>query len=118
MSAPVLIGFESITDIGDAYSTSMLDAPTSFRVLLAVYECGGYDGESFVLLECDGDLYEVNGSHCSCHGLEGQFEPEQTTPEALRHRMKVGGLGHKGYLTGAAFGAELERALAAWEVGK
>lgn len=116
MSAPVLIGFESIQAIGDAYSTSMLDAPTSFRVLLAVYESGGYDGKSFVLLECDGDLYEVNGSHCSCYGLEGQFGPEQTTPEALRHRMREGQLGSD--LGGAGFGAELERALAAWEASQ
>jgi hypothetical protein len=28
----------------------------------------------------------VNGSHCSCHGLEGQWEPEETSMKALEHR--------------------------------
>jgi hypothetical protein len=36
-----------------------------------------------VIFEKDGKLWEVNGSHCSCYGLEGQWQPEETTWEAI-----------------------------------
>lgn len=38
-------------------------------------------------------LYEVNGSHCSCYGLEGQWEEEETTVEALAYRLTNGTFG-------------------------
>lgn len=63
------------------------------KILLASYSTEGCDGSAFVLFRRDGQLYEVNGSHCSCYGLEGQWEPEPTTVEALRHRMTEGNLG-------------------------
>ena len=50
-----------------------------------------------MLFRKDGKLYEVNGSHCSCYALEGQWEPEETTVEALRHRVINGRLGEAGY---------------------
>lgn len=65
------------------------------NVLLASYGrpmCSGY---AFVLFERDGKLYEVNGSHCSCYGLEDQWDPEETTVEALRHRLDIGNLGNE-----------------------
>lgn len=52
------------------------------NILFASYGEDNYSGNAFVLFEKDGKLYEVNGSHCSCYGLEGQFEPEETTLEA------------------------------------
>lgn len=54
-----------------------------YKILYANYSLGSYDGDAFVLLEKDGELYEVNGSHCSCHGLEGQWDPESTSTESL-----------------------------------
>ena len=56
-----------------------------------VYACynGGYDGEAHVIFRKDGKLYEVNGSHCSCYGLEGQWTPEETTLAALLARPNV-----------------------------
>lgn len=67
-------------------------------ILLAYYHCGkwGCDSSAFVLYEQDGKLYEVNGSHCSCYGLEGQWSPEETTIEALEHRLDHGSLGDVG----------------------
>lgn len=56
------------------------------EVLLASYSQECYEGSAFVLLRKDGELYEVNGGHCSCNGLEGQWEPELTTVAALRAR--------------------------------
>jgi hypothetical protein len=66
-------------------------------ILLASYEYECYEGSAFVLFERDGNLYEVNGAHCSCYGLEGQWEPEETTHEALLHRLDKGNLGSDYY---------------------
>lgn len=55
------------------------------NVLFASYDTGCYDGEAFVILEKNGKLYEVNGSHCSCYGLEGQWEPEELNLKTLEH---------------------------------
>ena len=62
-------------------------------LLLASYAYEDYSGYAFVLFEKDGRLYEVNGSHCSCYGLEGQWEPEETSIIALRDRLEKGTLG-------------------------
>jgi hypothetical protein len=71
------------------------------EVLFAAYD-GDYDGEALVVFRRDGMLYEVNGGHCSCYGLEDQWEPEETSIEALRHRVKQGTLGYQlgGYAEG------------------
>lgn len=67
------------------------------EVLLASYTYRDYEGEAFVLFRKDGQLFEVNGGHCSCYGLEGQWKPEETTIEALEHRVKEGNLGGARY---------------------
>jgi hypothetical protein len=72
------------------------------NILLASYTYEDYSGYAFVLFEKNGKLYEVNGSHCSCYGLETedishgetQWQPEETTKEALIHRLTEGYLGH------------------------
>lgn len=74
--------------------TNQLDGAT---ILLASYGTPDYAGYAFVLFERGGKLYEVDGSHCSCHGLEEQWEPEETTVAELRHRRDKGKLGAEGY---------------------
>lgn len=64
------------------------------EVLLASYSNEDYSGDAFVLFRKGDKLYEVNGGHCSCYGLEGQWEPEETNVEALRHRLEEGHLGY------------------------
>lgn len=54
------------------------------EIIIASYTYQSYDGTAFILFRKNGKLFEVNGSHCSCHGLEGQWEPEETTVDALR----------------------------------
>ena len=66
---------------------------TEDQVLLAYYSYKDYSGTAFVLFRRGGTLYEVNAGHCSCNGLEGQWAPEETTAEVLRHRMTEGDLG-------------------------
>lgn len=47
---------------------------------------------------------EIHGSHCSCHGLSEdpysggptQWQPEETTVEAIRHRLDSGTWGEEG----------------------
>lgn len=79
------------------------------EVLLASYSAANYSGDAFVLFRRDGKLYEVNASHCSCYGVEGQWEPAETTVEALQHRLDKGRLGSDSN----EFSAELRALLAA-----
>lgn len=93
------------------------------EVLLASYGSENYGGDAFVLFRRDGVLYEVNGGHCSCHGLgsqgysgdrDTQWEPEATTVESLRHRLGEGNLGTSDY-HGNVFANELRSVLDALE---
>jgi len=79
------------------------------NILFASYGCESYEGDAFVLFEREGKLFEVNGSHCSCFGLEQQFVPEETTLEALRHRLVEGRMG-QGY-SGNEYAKELKQFL-------
>lgn len=67
-----------------------VDVKNLGNVLMAWYGSGDYCGSAFVLFENDGQLYEAHGSHCSCYGLEGQWDPEKTSVEALAHVLKDG----------------------------
>lgn len=54
--------------------------------MFAAYENESYEGYALVIFSKEGKLYEVNGSHCSCYGLEDQWSPEETSLDALRMR--------------------------------
>jgi hypothetical protein len=60
------------TDLGNA------------EILFAHYETGNYEGQAIVLFKDDEKYFVVEGSHCSCYGLEGQWHPIETTEEALK----------------------------------
>lgn len=92
----------------------LTDELNNVSVLLASYGTPSYEGYAFVLFERDGQLYEVNGSHCSCYGLEGQWEPEETTVEAILHRIENGNLG-KGNYQENPFAEELQKVLAEYQ---
>jgi hypothetical protein len=94
MSSPYL-GNAGGEHWGDGAWSSVADLDREFAtttglsegdVLLAYYGYESYSGEAFVLFQRDGILYEVNGSHCSCHGLEDQWKPEAALTAALRQR--------------------------------
>ena len=63
------------------------------NIVFASYVWQNYEGEAFVLVEKDGKLYEVNAYHCSCYGLENQFELEETSIEALEKYLESGRYG-------------------------
>ena len=99
--------FDGQDDMVNAFKVGP-DALHGCEVLFAAYD-GDYDGEALVVYRQDGVLYEVNGSHCSCYGLEDQWEPEEASVAALRHRTKRGTLGYRlgAYVEG--FNAMLDR---------
>jgi hypothetical protein len=57
--------------------------PLPDEVIAADYDGGGYDGAAFVVYRNGDKYYTVSGSHCSCYGLEDQWEPEEYTKEQL-----------------------------------
>lgn len=65
--------------------------PADLDVVFASYGHESYEGYAIVIFKRDGKLFEVNGSHCSCYGLEDQWSPEETTVEALE-RTVIGNL--------------------------
>ena len=63
------------------------------NILFASYGDDNYSGDAWVLFEQDGRLYEVNGSHCSCYGLENQWEPEEVGLRDIEYRLTKGSFG-------------------------
>lgn len=61
-------------------------APTDADILLAWYSYEDYDGSAYVLYQQNGELFEVHGGHCSCYGLEGQWQPDQVSREQILMR--------------------------------
>ncbi|WP_449600335.1 hypothetical protein [Paenibacillus sp. Marseille-Q9583] len=104
---PIMLNdWGSVEDMYEDFEEDWGDSPRhpitdkeDIEVILASYTNENYEGEAFVLFrrKSDGKLYEVNGSHCSCYGLEGQWNPEETTVEALEHRLVNGTLGKSGW---------------------
>jgi len=76
------------------------------NIVLASYGNEGYDGSAEVLFEKDDKLYMVGGGHCSCYGLEGQWEPQETTWETIAHLYQEGTFGTDRY-SGNSFRNEL-----------
>jgi len=53
------------------------------NILIAWYGKESYDGKSEVYFEKGGKLFKNYAYHCSCYGLEGQWDPEETTWEEI-----------------------------------
>lgn len=66
------------------------DERKGINILFASYGGGDYDGEAFVLYEQGGTLWEANGSHCSCFGLEDQWSGEHVVLSELQNRVISG----------------------------
>lgn len=59
-----------------------------YKILIAAEFEDSYDGYGFFLLRHKEtkELFEVNGSHCSCYGFEGQFDPKPVTLKYLKSK--------------------------------
>lgn len=67
------------------------------KILFATYFRESYEGSSWVLFEKDGKLFEISASHCSCYGLEQQWNPEEVSLKELENRIKNGSFGESYY---------------------
>lgn len=76
------------------------------NILFASYGEDCYEGDAWVLFEKEGTLYEVNGGHCSCYGLEGQWEPDEVNLKELENRLQHGTWGEDDW-SGNNFKSEL-----------
>jgi hypothetical protein len=74
--------FSSWSDVQGAFCMTQ---PQPDCVLLAEYEDENYSGFARVVYFDKGKLWHVSGGHCSCYGLEDQWEPEEISPEMMRH---------------------------------
>lgn len=81
--------FNNQSDLEHQFQCGSLD---NCYIIFASYEIGDYCGNASVLFIENNRLYEINASHCSCYGLEGQWEPEETFFSTLQHRMLNGNL--------------------------
>ena len=86
--------FGSFNGIEDVISQFQIEGSelADAKILAATYDTGDYEGSAMVVFRKDGKLYEVNGSHCSCNGLESCWSPEETSYEALMFRIENGNM--------------------------
>lgn len=79
------VGFKDIADIKEQFRSDC-DNIKDNEVLFASYGSGGWDGDAIVLIKRNGKLYTSEGGHCSCCGLEDQWELIETTKDILKKR--------------------------------
>lgn len=77
--------FDSWSDVLGQFEVKDIERFEKVTPLFASYSQEGYEGSAVVLFIEHGKIYSAHGSHCSCFGLEGQWEPEETTFEAIKH---------------------------------
>lgn len=59
--------------------------PDNLVIIFDFYNYEDYSGYGHLIGydKIEKQFFEVHGSHCSCYGLEGQWEPEYTTIEEM-----------------------------------
>ena len=60
------------------------------EIIVAFYLYESYSGIASVLFKRDDKYFIVEGSHCSCYGLEGQWNEEEISLEYISHRIENG----------------------------
>lgn len=90
LEAIYLNAFSDENDLLEQFSISASDID-GYTVLLASYDQGWYEGAAFVLLEHNEskELFTVYASHCSCYGLEGQFDMEPASIEQIEKLLDM-----------------------------
>lgn len=82
--------FDNKADVEGCFGITLAEDQ---HILFAQYVDESYSGKAWVIYydSTQKKLYEVHGSHCSCYGLEGQFDMEETSKEDLLERISRGG---------------------------
>lgn len=70
--------FSNWADVQERFE---MNEPEPEEVLYASYEQEYYEGWADVIYRNGDKFYWVRGSHCSCFGLEGQWDPEEYSAE-------------------------------------
>ncbi len=77
MSKTIFIGgFKSNKDIWENFVIGD-DQLENLSILFAAYDNEDYNACALVVYKTDDKLYLVEASHCSCYGLEQQWDPEE-----------------------------------------
>lgn len=81
--------FQSWQDICHGFlgwdSKESLPHPT--EIIFAGYSYEGYEGDALVIFRKGRKYYVVNGSHCSCYGLENQWDPEEYASKSILRKV-------------------------------
>jgi hypothetical protein len=81
----------SVDELAEAfYDENIKEELKGATLYISIYEQAYYEGYALVVWEKNGELFLVEGSHCSCYGLEGQWNPEKTDWRALEKRQFFG----------------------------
>jgi hypothetical protein len=75
--------FENIEDLKTEFEITDSDL-LGVEILFAAYMGGWHDGQALVLFKKEEKLFVIDASHCSCYGLEGQWDPIETNEAALK----------------------------------
>jgi len=97
--------FNSAEDVFSNFTVSD-DDRKDVKILWASYENENYEGSAGVVFLKEGKIFSVYGGHCSCHGLEGQWEPQEITLAEMRHYLD-----NKATPYGTDFGAAYQQIL-------
>lgn len=65
------------------------------EILLAIYTYGDYDGDAMVIGRRGETLFMMEASHCSCYGLEGQWNEDETSLATLKYMLENGKIFHR-----------------------
>lgn len=87
-----------------------LEKYKGIKILFASYGYSNYEGDAWVLYTEDNQLFEINAGHCSCYGLEEQWDKEPVVLKELKHRLEKGTFGTDNY-AGNLFAKELKEFL-------
>lgn len=100
-----------------AEKSALRERLNTITVLIAYESVGDYgcDSSAFFLVRLsDGSLAQVNASHCSCYGFEGQWDETEVLPQALKETdftRVLGGYDEDGEKNAASIKAFVEENL-------
>lgn len=74
-----------------------MDEAEPEEVIFARYDRDMTDGRAQILYRNGSRYFYVSGSHCSCHGLEDQWSPEEYTLDTLIAAIERAKDAHMGF---------------------
>lgn len=83
---PLFDGFNDESDLRQQFELVFHPLEVGIEIIVAIYQREDYEGRAFVVFRQGEHVYEVNGSHCSCYGLEGQWSAEEVDVKELLRR--------------------------------